>query len=116
MIDINIDYAADDSCMLNLWARGTHDPALFREACAAALKAYDERDVNLTSAAVHNAHWRTVKADAETRAYGVCDTIRVDSAPGRGAYAVTVLTEWLDMHPGQKQSTPVVTAFGNRPA
>ena len=39
-----------------------------------------------------------VKADVETRASGVCDTIHVDSKPGRGAFPITMLADWLPLH------------------
>lgn len=97
-ISVNIDYAADDSCQIQLWAKGHHAPDAFRQACETALKHWDEREVSLAGKPVIHKHWRTVQADAETKASGVCDTVRLDSKPGRGAYAVTVLDEWLPLH------------------
>jgi hypothetical protein len=97
-IDIELDYAADDSCQLRLWARGHHEASAFLTACEQALFEWDERQVSLTGQETRQEFWRTVKADAETRARGVCDTLHVLSNPGRGAYAVTVLNEWLPLH------------------
>lgn len=104
MIHVNIDYAADDSCQINLWAKGHHPQAEFLAACEDALRKWDERETPLAGKAVKHEHWRTVPADAETRACGVCDTIHVPSKPGRGAYAVTVLEEWLPLHREYEQT------------
>lgn len=96
-IHVNIDYAADDSCQIRLWAHGHHEPAAFLAACEQALLKWDEREVVLVGKATRQEHWRTVRADAETRRLGVCDTLHVLSKPGRGAYAVTVLDDWLPL-------------------
>lgn len=98
MLDIQIDYAADDSCMIQLWAKGAHQQEYFLAECEAALQRWDERDVSLRGMPVKHCHYRTVQADAETKACGVCNTVRVESKPGRGAYAVTVLDNWLPLH------------------
>lgn len=98
MIQVNIDYAADDSCQIQLWAKGTHSPEAFLAACEKALFQWDERQVSLSGKPIQHTHWRTVPADAETRSCGVCDRIHKESAPGRGAYAVTVLNDWLPLH------------------
>ena len=55
-IEINIDYAADDSCQIRLWARGTHTPALFLAACESALARWDEREVALEGKPVRHEH------------------------------------------------------------
>jgi hypothetical protein len=57
------------------------------------------RTANLTRAPVSHNFWRTVRASRELANYGVCDLIHVESKPGRGAYAVTVLDDWLLLHP-----------------
>ena len=98
MLDVQIDYAADDSCMIQLWAKGAHQQEYFLAECEAALQRWDERDVSLRGMPVKHCHYRTVQADAETKACGVCNTVRVESKPGRGAYAVTVLDNWLPLH------------------
>lgn len=98
MIEVQIDYAADDSCQIKLWAKGVHAPDAFLSACERALHQWDERNVSLAGRPVINTHWRTVPADAETRSCGVCEHVRQESKPGRGAYAVTVLDEWLPLH------------------
>ncbi len=95
--DIYIDYAADDSCMIQCWARGHHAPEAFRLACEAALLRWDEREVSLAAAAVAHNVWRTVRAPEELSSYGVCEFIHVESKPGRGAYPVTLLVEWLPL-------------------
>lgn len=105
MIDVNIDYAADDSCMIQLWARGVHAPDDFLAACEKALERWDGRAVPLAGKPVEHCHFRTVRADAETKAYGVCDTVRVKSKPGRGAYAATVLNHWLPLHNAGNERT-----------
>lgn len=92
-IEIEIDYAADDSCQIQCWARGHYEAGVFLKACEAALARWDERIVCLDGKAVKHEHWRTVRADAETSACGVCDYVHVESKPGRGAYAVTILKE-----------------------
>jgi hypothetical protein len=96
--DINIDYAADDSCQLQCWARGHIEPNAFRQACELALKKWDEREVVLNAAPVSHKSWRTVRPPRELAELGVCDFIHVESKPGRGAYPVTVLEEWLPLH------------------
>ncbi|MEB2535855.1 hypothetical protein SB394_02600 [Burkholderia sp. BCCIQ04A] len=96
-IKVEIDYAADDSCQLQCWARGHHDRAAFLKACEAALSDWDGRVVCLDGKPVKRLHWRTVRPDAETAAFGVVDCLHVESKPGRGAYAVTVLDEWLPL-------------------
>ncbi|MBR8084589.1 hypothetical protein C6V04_04815 [Burkholderia multivorans] len=96
-IQIEIDYAADDSCQIQCWARGHHEHAAFLKACEAALFDWDERVVCLDGKPVKHLHWRTVRPDAETKAAGVVDWLHVESAPGRGAYAVTLLDEWLPL-------------------
>lgn len=96
---INIDYAADDSCMIQCWARGHFNDAEFLTACEQALKAWDEREVSLVGSAVEQKVWRTVRAPAELADYGVCEFIHVESKPGRGAYPVTLLVEWLELRP-----------------
>ena len=98
MIKVNIDYASDDSCQIQLWAKGTHAAEVFLPACEDALVTWDERQMSLAGKPVSHKHWRTVQADAETKANGVCDTVHVESKEGRGAYAVTVLDEWLPLH------------------
>jgi len=97
-IEINIDYAADDSCQIRLWARGHHEQMDFLEACERELLEGRSREVSLLGKTIRHEHWRTVPADRETRECGVCDTLHVVSRPGRGAYAVTVLDEWLPLH------------------
>jgi len=96
-IEINIDYAADDSCQIRLWARGHHEQMDFLEACECELYDHRGREISLMGKAIRREHWRTVPADRETRECGVCDTLHVPSKPGRGAYAVTVLDEWLPL-------------------
>ncbi|MPV55907.1 hypothetical protein CFB46_11905 [Burkholderia sp. HI2761] len=96
-IKVEIDYAADDSCQMQCWARGHHDPAAFLVACEAALADWDGRVACLDGKTVKHLHWRTVRPDAETAALGVVDCLHVESKPGRGAYAVTVLDEWLPL-------------------
>jgi hypothetical protein len=103
VIDIHIDYAANDSCQIQLWARGQHEPAAFLAACETALADFDERQVILQGQPVVHEHWRTVEADAETKASGVCDYVHVKAQPGRGAYAVTVLNAWLPLFSEQGQ-------------
>ncbi len=99
MIDVNIDYASDDSCQILLWAKGHHDHAEFLKACEQELLRWDGRAVDLAGKPISHKHFRTVKADAETKACGVCDeTVRIESKAGRGAYAVTVLDEWLPLY------------------
>lgn len=100
-ISVHIDYAADDSCQIRLWARGTHAPEAFHAACEKALKQWDGREVSLAGMPIRHEHWRSVPADAETRALGVCDRLNISSKPGRGAYAVTALGDWLPLHPPQ---------------
>lgn len=96
--EINIDYAANDSCEVQCWARGHFEPAAFRRACELALEKWDERQVVLVDAAVGHKVWRTVRAPAELANYGVCEFIHVESRPGRGAYPVTLLENWLPLH------------------
>src|SRR5215469_4878737 len=97
--EIEVDYAADDSCQIQCWARGHHDATVFLKACEAALAHWDERIVCLDGRPVEHKHWRTVRADAETSSCGVCDYVHVESTPGRGAYPVTILNEWLPLFP-----------------
>ena len=97
-IDVQIDYAADDSCMIQLWARGHHPREEFLKACEDALFQWDERKTSLSGKPTRHLHFRTVQADAETKACGVCDTVRKESTKGRGAYAATVLDHWLPLH------------------
>lgn len=97
-MNINIDYASDDSCQIQLWAKGHHLADGFLAACETALKKWDERVVRLSGLPVRQTHWRTVRADEETRANGVCDYVRKECAPNRGAYKVTVLETWLPLH------------------
>ena len=97
-IDVRIDYAADDSCQIQCWARGHHEPTAFIKACEAELAAFDGRVVRLGGKPIKHQHWRTVRPDAETRVRGVVDYIHVESMPGRGAYAVTILDEWLPLN------------------
>lgn len=96
-IAIEIDYAADDSCQIQCWTRGHHDRAAFLKACEAALSDWDGRVAYLEGKPVKHLHWRTVRPDAETAALGVVDCLHVESKPGRGAYAVTLLDEWLPL-------------------
>lgn len=96
---VNIDYAADDSCMIQCWARGHFDSAEFLAACEQALNAWDGREGPLTGKSVEQRTWRTVRAPVELSGYGVCEFIHVESKPGRGAYPVTVLSDWLELHP-----------------
>jgi hypothetical protein len=98
-MEVHIDYAADDSCEIRCWCRGHVAPEEFRAACELALERWDGRKVDLAEARVAHNTWRTVRAPAEVAGYGVCDFIHVESAPGRGAYAVTLLEDWLPLHP-----------------
>lgn len=97
-LKIEIDYASDDSCQIHLWSKGHHDNAVFLAACVQALQNWDGREVSLDGKSVTHTHWRTVRADAQTRSYGVCETVHIPSLPGRGAYAVTVLDDWPELH------------------
>lgn len=98
-MDIRIDYAADDSCQIQLWTREHHAAGEFLKECEAELLAWNNRTDKLAGKenAVALTYWRTVQPNAEAKALGVCDTIHVESKPGRGAYPVTVLTEWLPL-------------------
>lgn len=96
-ICVHIDYAADDSCMIRLWAKGHHAPEVFVPACEVALREWDGRESSLAAMPVKHCYYRTVQADAHTKAYGVCETVRVESRPGQGAYAATVLDQWIPM-------------------
>jgi hypothetical protein len=40
-----------------------------------------------------------VRPSRELAECGVCDYIHVESKPGRGAYPVTVLEDWLPLNP-----------------
>lgn len=119
-IKVQIDYAADDSCQIQLWAKGTHAEDKFLAACEKTLFSWDKRQLSLAGKPVVHAHWRTVAADAETRSCGVCDYVRKPSQPGRGAYPVTVLDEWLplqvftDGHTSQLQQTESWNFYDNR--
>jgi hypothetical protein len=104
LADVQIDYAVDDSCQIQLWASGHHDAVPFLAACEQALVQWDGRQVPLAGKPVVHEHWRTVQADAETKACGVCDTVHVQSSPGRSAYAVTVLKEWLPLFAQRQES------------
>lgn len=97
-ISIVIDYAADDSCMIQLWAKGHHPRDEFIAACEQALFTWDGRSVDLADVPIAHEHWRTVRADSETLERGVCDYVHIVSTPGRGAYEVTVLQTWLPLH------------------
>lgn len=101
MIDVMIDYAADDSCQIQVWARGHHAPGDFLAARESELLRWDDRVVKLVGKedAVSLTYWRTVPPDAEAKAAGVCDRIHVESKRGRGAYPVTVFTEWMPLFP-----------------
>jgi hypothetical protein len=96
-INVNVDYAADDSCQIKLWAKGHHTAEEFLTACELELKAWDDRIVDLSGKLIRHSHWRTVKADSETSSLGVCDFVHKESKPGKGAYAITELTEWLPL-------------------
>jgi hypothetical protein len=97
-IDVNIDYAADDSCQIQLWARGNHEDTEFIKACEQKLKHWDGREIDLSDKSVKHTYQRTVKADADTTAIWVTDGyVRIESAPGRGAYEITCLDEWLPL-------------------
>lgn len=98
MLNIQIDYASDDSCYIRLWSKGYHEAELFIKACELALLNWDGRKVDLAGVPTKHDYWRTVQADAETKAHGVCDTVRVSSKPGRGAYEVTILSMWLPLN------------------
>lgn len=105
-ITIQIDYASDDSCQIQLWAKGIHAPGDFIAACEDALLRWDERKVSLAGKPVRHDYWRTVRAGAEVQAYGVCAMVRLASKPGRGAYPVTVLDDWLPLHISPCPATP----------
>jgi len=96
-ININIDYAADDSCQIKLWAKGNYKADEFLAACEEALKEWDDRILSLSGKLIRHAHWRTIKADSETKSHGVSDYIRIESKQGKGAYLVTELVEWLPL-------------------
>lgn len=94
-LDVQIEYAADDSCQIRLWSRGTHDAASFRKACASKLLLWDERQTDLTAMPVTHGFSRRVRAGAEERR--VCDYLRIPSVKGPGAFAVTELSAWLPL-------------------
>lgn len=105
MIDVQIDYASDDSCQIQLWAKGTHAPKDFIAACEATLLKWDGRRGSLADKPVRHDYWRTVRGGAETTAFGVCAMVRMTTKPGRGAYAVTILDDWLPLHPAVSHSS-----------
>lgn len=97
-MNINIDYAADDSCQIKLWAKGHFKADEFLSACEIALKEWDGRDINLSKHLINHTYFRTVKADKETKNLGVVDDfVKIESKKGNGAYAVTELIDWLPL-------------------
>jgi hypothetical protein len=55
--DINIDYAADDSCQLQCWTHGHVETETFLKACEQALESWDERKVSLSGKSVVHKTW-----------------------------------------------------------
>ncbi len=111
MSTITIDYiiAEDDSCQLQFYARGHHDPWAF----LAAVTDYairEGRDVALPvePSAVRQIHWRKVPTHDQ---YVISQRMH-ETAPGRGAFAVTLLDAWFPLHKYARRaaSSPVDVA------
>lgn len=96
-MNINIDYAADDSCQLKLWAKGHHKADEFLTACEIEIKNWDGRVIDLSKFLIKHTHFRTVPADKETKSFGVCDFVKIECKPAKGAYPVTELINWLPL-------------------
>lgn len=59
---------------------------------------WDQRRVPLTGKPVSHKFWRTVQADTETYACGLCNTVHSLFKPGGAAYAVKTLDGWLPLY------------------
>lgn len=95
---IEIDYAADDSCKIQLWARGNHPDDAFLKMCANEFLDFDGRVQPTEGFPVRHSHWRTVRAPKDLSDCGVCDFIHSESKPGKGAFEVTILDFWFPLH------------------
>jgi len=90
-IVVEFSYCSDDTCVMQLWARGHHEPRIFREACAAALLKKNGDQTPLERLPVHQVYRRCVPHRSV-----VADTVYADTTrPGRGAFAATVLECWI---------------------
>lgn len=102
VIEIKVSYAVDDSCRMLLYAKGYHPIEEFVKEAAKFMEAWDERDLpDKFKSGVRQSYWRTVPANRETRAVGVCDFVFKECKAGRGAYPVTLSDHWLRMHEGR---------------
>lgn len=93
-IKIEHSLASDDSCRMQLFAKGHHDEESFLKACRIYLRRWDGRTLHLPGKTVSRLHWRTVPIKGNI----VCDAIFRESKPGPGAYPVTVMNEWQELH------------------
>ena len=95
-IVIQHSYADDDSCQMQLYAKGHHGRIAFILACREFLERYDGRILSQGhSSPVRRTYWRTVRASSD---HGVCDYLFKESSKGRGAWSVTLLDRWLPLH------------------
>lgn len=94
-IKIEIDYSSDDSGDIILWAKGHLPIADFIKACEDSLLKWDGRVEPIVNSDIKHTYYRTVRASSET---SIHDYARIESKPGRGAYAVTIFDKWLPQH------------------
>lgn len=93
-VEIKHSLAADDSCQMQLYAKGHIDAAEFLPACRRYLKSWDGRGFKLNGP-IKRTYWRAVPAPSDNI---VCDVLFHECAKGRGAYPVTILDIWLPLH------------------
>jgi len=93
-MDILYSYAGDDSCEVQLYAKGHFQPGLFKAECERFYKENFEKDISLIDLPVKQTYWRNVPAPKYCI---VSDRQFVESKSGPGAYKVTILDKWLPM-------------------
>jgi hypothetical protein len=93
---MEIDYtlAGDDSCQVQLYARGHFDSDVFRLECVAFYMKNFEKLSDFEKTPIKRTYWRSVPAPADCIVF---DRQMVESKRGRGAYPVTILDKWLPM-------------------
>lgn len=91
-----------DTCEMQLYSRGHHDTPVFLDACREYFHQWDGRN-EPCEATVRHIFWRNVPAPSDCM---VADRSFIESRPGRGAFAVTILDEWYPIHIRKESEQP----------
>jgi hypothetical protein len=97
-IPIEESIAMDDSCQVQYWARGHHQPLHFGVAVLDHHKRERGKLIPFDIRKVRQLYWRKVRAGREEDQVNFGEGFKfIESDQGPGAFAVTVYENWLPL-------------------